>query len=401
MRRLLPLAAILIALLAPAAAAGAGPELTRRALAAEMRYAGGASGALAVDLDTGEEIYASRADVARVPASVAKLYTTASALLRFGEEATLETAAVAAVPIDELGILTTDLYLVGGGDPTFDSGEIARLADALSTAGLAVVQGRVHGDESLFDTRRGGPESAWVTSPWVGPLSALSYNRGRTGLRRPYWQAEPARTAARALAAALRRRGVEVPQKVRVGRAPEEALELAAVASPAMRSLVRLANVPSDNFIAETLIKGLGAAYGGAGSTTAGARVVRSTMARLGVRPQVADGSGLSTANRTSPRQVVELLAAMAENGLYETFRTSLAIAGRTGTLSTRMRRSPARARCRAKTGTLRTVSALAGYCHTTGGSRVAFAFLMNGVYPAAARRLQDRMTTALATYSP
>ena len=55
------------------------------------------------------------------------------------------------------------------------------------------------------------------------------------------------------------------------------------------------------------------------------------------------------------------------------------------------MRGTAAQDRCHAKTGTLRDVSALAGYCNTTGGERVAFAFLMNRVYPSAARALQDR----------
>ena len=65
------------------------------------------------------------------------------------------------------------------------------------------------------------------------------------------------------------------------------------------------------------------------------------------------------------------------------------------------MRGTAARDRCHAKTGTLRDVSALAGYCQTTAGSRVAFAILMNGVNPYGARRLQDRMVSALARYSP
>ena len=64
------------------------------------------------------------------------------------------------------------------------------------------------------------------------------------------------------------------------------------------------------------------------------------------------------------------------------------------------MRGTAARDACRAKTGTLSHVSALAGYCETRDGGRVAFAFLMNGVYPSGARCLQDRMAAALARYS-
>ncbi len=82
-------------------------------------------------------------------------------------------------------------------------------------------------------------------------------------------------------------------------------------------------------------------------------------------------------------------------------FEASLPVAGRSGTLFDRMRRTAARDRCQAKTGTLRDVSALAGYCTTTGDAHVAFAILMNGVYPYSARRLQDRMLSALARYQP
>ena len=65
------------------------------------------------------------------------------------------------------------------------------------------------------------------------------------------------------------------------------------------------------------------------------------------------------------------------------------------------MRGTAAQDRCRAKTGTLSDVSALAGYCTTVDGTNVAFAILMNGVNPSAARALQDRMATALARYTP
>jgi D-alanyl-D-alanine carboxypeptidase/D-alanyl-D-alanine-endopeptidase (penicillin-binding protein 4) len=95
----------------------------------------------------------------------------------------------------------------------------------------------------------------------------------------------------------------------------------------------------------------------------------------------------------------VALLTAMDEGELAEPFTASLPVAGRTGTLHDRMRRSAARDACRAKTGTLSNVSALAGYCDTRSGGRVAFAFLMNYVSPWGARRLQDRMTAALARY--
>jgi D-alanyl-D-alanine carboxypeptidase/D-alanyl-D-alanine-endopeptidase (penicillin-binding protein 4) len=61
------------------------------------------------------------------------------------------------------------------------------------------------------------------------------------------------------------------------------------------------------------------------------------------------------------------------------------------------MRRGPAHRNCRAKTGSLIGVSALSGYCTTSSGRELAFSFLMNGVSVSYARRIQDRMTEAIA----
>ena len=153
-------------------------------------------------------------------------------------------------------------------------------------------------------------------------------------------------------------------------------------------------NQPSDNFMAEMLIKVLGAQFGDRGSTAAGTGVIAEELAVLGIEPSVVDGSGLSRADRTSPRDVVTLLS---EHDADAAFTGSLAVAGRTGTIASRMRGTSAQDRCRAKTGTLHDVSALAGYCTTAGGNQVAFAFLMNYVSPWNARVLQDRMAVALA----
>jgi D-alanyl-D-alanine carboxypeptidase/D-alanyl-D-alanine-endopeptidase (penicillin-binding protein 4) len=395
-------ALLLASALAPAAAQAGGPAATRAALASQMRYAGSGSGALAVDLDSGRTIYAKRSNTARTPASVEKLYTTSTALTLYGPEGHLTTRLLGDVGVDPAGVLIGNLYIHGGGDPNLGAAQATELADRLVfELGLREITGRVIGDESAFDSLRGPPSEGYRTTSNVGPLSALTFNRGRSGARRPYWQTSPPLFAARAFQKQLERRDVIIGGAARTGVTPPAAIPLVEQPSMAIAELARVTNQPSDNFNAETLIKALGAEFGAGGTTRAGAAVVRRTVAGFGVRPRVIDGSGLSHSNRTTPRQVVTLLRHMDTDPAGPAFESSLAVAGRNGTLLRRMRGTAARNRCRAKTGTLRAVSALAGYCQTTAGARVAFAFLMNRVNIYGAHVLQDRMATALARYSP
>jgi serine-type D-Ala-D-Ala carboxypeptidase/endopeptidase (penicillin-binding protein 4) len=396
MARIAALACLLLALL-PAAASAAGRAATARALAAQMRQAGGSSGALAVDLDTGARIYGLRAGTPRMPASVEKLYTSATALRRMGASTRLQTEVLATANPDAEGVIDGNLYLRGNGDPTFGASAMKRLAGELDDAGIATVTGRVVGDESAFDVRRGVPSSGYALTAEVGPLSALTYNRGVTGIRSPFWQPNPAKFAAKAFTRALRHRGIDVARSAQAGAAPGDAEPMGLWRSHSLGVLLRDMNQPSDNFMAETLAKVLGARYGDGGTTAEGTAVMRAEMEELGIGPSLVDGSGLSRSDRTSPRDVVTLLETMDEE---IAFTGSLAIAGRNGTLEDRMRGTAAQDRRQAKTGTLRDVSALAGYCTTLNGRSVAFAILMNAVYPYGARQLQDRMLNALVRYS-
>ncbi len=392
--------ALSLATVATATASAAGLSGTRESLARDLRGASSGTGAVAVDLDTGDVLVNAGGRRRLVPASVNKLYTTSTLLRRFGPGARLATRVLADDYIDATGTMPGNLYLRGAGDPTFGSQQAKLLARALADAGLTTIDGAVVGDESAFDALRGPPSEGFRTSRWVGPLSALTYDRGRlAGSWR--FQAKPPLFAAQRFEALLRRQGVHVSRPARAGSAPADAIELTRLNSPTMAQLSTITNVPSDNYSAEILLKALGESFGGSGSTAAGASVVRSSAEEFGINPQVVDGSGLSRSNRTSAREVVTLLSAMADSGESAAFKHSLALAGRTGTIGKRMRSTVAAGRCRAKTGTLIGVSTLAGYCTTTSGSRVAFAFLMNGINVYRARLLQDRLTATLAAYSP
>lgn len=405
MRRTLSTLLVVVLALVPAGAAQAD---LKRSLTRQMHQAGSFSGAYVMNLTAGEKTFAWRAGRARILASNTKLFTSAAALARFGTDATLGTEVLGSGELDEEGVWHGSLYLRGGGDPTFGSrsftaraygggATVEELAALLEEAGIERVTGRIYGDESRHDSLRGGPDSGYSVSVWVGPLSALSFNRGLANDRGSAYQVTPPAFAAARLDAALEARGVRVRRKPRAAETPVEAEVLASVQSPAMETLVRLMNKSSDNFFAEMLAKDLAMQARGRGTTSAGARVAARFARRLGARARLVDGSGLSRGNRASPYRVVRLLAAMSERDEFDAWYESLPVAGRDGTLSDRMRRGPARRRCRAKTGTLSNVSALSGYCTARSGDLYAFSILMNGVYPTGARRLQDRMAQAIA----
>jgi D-alanyl-D-alanine carboxypeptidase/D-alanyl-D-alanine-endopeptidase (penicillin-binding protein 4) len=164
-----------------------------------------------------------------------------------------------------------------------------------------------------------------------------------------------------------------------------------------MERLAKLTNKPSDNFFAETLLKDLALQARGRGTTAGGAKIAAGFARRVGSSARLVDGSGLSRGNRASPYRVVRLLAAMRRRDEYDAFVESLPIAGKDGTLYDRMRSGAARRRCRGKTGTLSDVSALSGYCEARSGDTYAYSILMNGMYPASARAIQDRMVQAIA----
>ena len=376
----------------------------------ELTIAGPQSGAYVFDLTTEAPLFSERAESPRPPASVEKLYTATTALELMGPGATLSTTVLGSGHLGANGRWEGSLYLRGGGDPTFGSAPfvashyggqgttVSKLASLVKAVGVRSVTGSVDGDESWFDSLRGEPASGYALDPDLeGDLSGLAFNRGAT--------ASQSGAHAPAPSAALQRRGALSAAGVTVhggtaATAPPGATTIATASSPTLATLLGLTLAPSDNFFAETLLKDLGARYGGAGTTAAGASVVKSTIARdFGLHPHLLDGSGLSHSDHTTPHQVVALLTALAHTPLGTTLRNDLAIAGHTGTLSERMRHTPASGRCQAKTGTLIGVSNLAGYCQAQNGDILAFAFFTDGIETAKAHTIQDNMTITLARY--
>ena len=396
-RRRLPVVVVLALVLAAPAGAGDSPLAKRLARALVVPHVAQArTGAVAIDLQTGETLFAEHDSLPLAPASNEKLAVAYGALVTLGPTYRIDT--------DVLGrgqqagtVWQGSLVLVGHGDPTLSTADLAVLARQVRALGIRRVTRGILADESFFDTRRTGAGwKSWYYVTECPPLSALTVDRG---IYRGRYSPSPALSAALLFRTALRRAGVAVGG-VGLGRERETDAPVAEVESEPLSAIVRWMNHVSDNFTAELLLKQLGTAQADVGTSARGAAIVRSALAQVGVPVtgvRLVDGSGLSSLDRLTTRALAGILrAAWSDPEVRPAFVAALPMAGISGTLHDRMRRPPARGNVQAKTGTTDIASALSGYVK----HRYVFSVLQNGrpVSTYWARRAQDRFATALAS---
>jgi D-alanyl-D-alanine carboxypeptidase/D-alanyl-D-alanine-endopeptidase (penicillin-binding protein 4) len=361
----------------------------------------------------GTAVAAYKADVPRIPASTMKLVTSAGALLQLGPGHRFSTTLLADPSARRVGkVLRGPVYLRGAGDPVLAtrhygsaylrgrSTPLTALGTGLKARGVRLVRGPIVADESLFDRRRLGPGWPSYYALYIAPLSALAINQDYAGSGRAAYVTSPTLAAGQRQRATLRGVGVQQVGPLRAGRTPRGARTLATTTSPRLPVILRAMNLDSDNFIAETLVKGVGADATGRGTTTAGARRIRALLAArgiLGPRDALVDGSGLSRRNHLAASSLVHVIAqADADRTWGRALVNSLARGGE-GTLIRRFTSGVARKRVRAKTGYLDGVSAMAGRVVSRRGVHYGFALLMNSTDIAGARAVQDKVVTLLA----
>ncbi|WP_022928259.1 D-alanyl-D-alanine carboxypeptidase/D-alanyl-D-alanine-endopeptidase [Patulibacter americanus] len=421
----------LAAAVATAASLAALPAAPAGAAMPSTAGLAGRGGVVVVDLASGRTLLDRRGSSRRIPASVTKVFTVAAALDRLGPDWAPRTRVVAT---GEASGRTWDgdLWLVGGGDPTLGRSALRALAGRTVRAlGVTRLKGRLRVDATAFDDWLGAARTGRSTDfDMGGRLGALTVDRGAGTV-------DPAGQAGSLFRTALRSSGLRVTGTVAAGRAPVAAAPVATQTGPSLAELSAATLGPSDNFVAETLVKDVvsrdadeascriaGAltpipvnpplpetpvetacrtdAFDVAPATTASgtAYLRRALRPFAGTTPRIVDGSGLTRQNRVSPRVVVQLLQSLdADEEIAPVLRAGLAQAGRSGTLARRMRYTAAVGRCQAKTGTLIGVSALAGYCTTVKGREVAFAILQNTGDTYSAKRFEDRFVAALAKH--
>ena len=229
---------------------------------------------------------------------------------------------------------------------------------------------------------------------------------------------DPVVFAAQALGDALRTRGITIDGAVRVVRDSAEAAavregrlgvdapalpvsELTAWTSPPMSEIVHAILAPSQNWIAEQLVRTLGAEKEGEGSWRAGLRVETTFLyGTVGIDSsalRLNDGSGMSNQNLVTPHAVVQLYDHARTAPWGEVFRAALAKPAEDGTLRSRLRHLEGRVA--GKTGTLNSVNALSGYVRTSDGRELIFSILSNasGLGGGPVVQAIDKMVDALA----
>jgi serine-type D-Ala-D-Ala carboxypeptidase/endopeptidase (penicillin-binding protein 4) len=425
-------------------------------------------------LGSGERLYERNGGKLMMPASNMKIVTMAAAAQSMGWDARFTTVLETPAPIDG-GVLRGDLYVRGGGDPTINTrGQrgaalFAEWTSALSAAGIRKIDGRIIGDDNLFDDEGIGAGWAWdyLQYGYAAPVGALQYNEdvadlvvtpgpaaGAPGvvtlspgsgltlsnnttpaaagtpetidyrrlLDRPVLEvfgvvplpppADPAsgpvRTPGRQVAVvnptvyfvqslknALVAQGIEVMgdavdiDDLSTPSSPLDRRTLIRSESPPLREIGSVMMKVSQNLYADTLLKALGSAVNGTGAVAAGRDAVLAALRDWKIDEGslvMADGSGLSRYNYVTADFITALLERMYLDPRHrDPFMGTLAVAGKEGTVATRLRKTRAEGNARVKTGSISNMRALSGYVQTRDGETLAFSIIANDfIIPAA-----------------
>ncbi len=201
--------------------------------------------------------------------------------------------------------------------------------------------------------------------------------------------------------------GISVGGGVQTGPLPPGAPKLSEHSSKPLSTVLYEAGKMSNNFVAETALKTIGAEEGrGPGTWKSALDAAGETLGAWGLTAGsyvYRNGSGLFDANKFSARHFTSLLrGAYLDSGIRPEFVSQLATGGTDGTIKSRYSGERVRRRVRAKTGTLAEVSTLSGYVFDAEGRRpIAFSILVNDApgYVSASRAYQEKIVTAIAKF--
>ena len=247
------------------------------------------------------------------------------------------------------------------------------------------------------------PLVAGECGDWRAGLKADFSNAGRISFAAGYpsscgervWPvayADPKAYAARAIGGLWTDMGGKLTGQVRDGRVPAGMRPAFAVQSPALAEIVRDINKYSNNVMAQQLFLTLSLQQKGVGTLEGSREILRAWWRERvgGEPPGIDNGSGLSRDDRITAQQLARLLQLAWASPLMPEFLSSLPVAGTDGTLKRLRGRSAGLAHL--KSGSLRDVSAVAGFVHAASGKRYVLVAIVNHPNAAAARPAIDAL---------
>jgi serine-type D-Ala-D-Ala carboxypeptidase/endopeptidase (penicillin-binding protein 4) len=278
-------------------------------------------------------------------------------------------------------------------------GQQASVALEPSSSGIQVVNSvrTVSGSRSRLSFRKQSD----------GTIYAAGTIGSRVGTRKyVYIVDDPASFTTGALRNALIARGIAIDGASRLGATPASATKIASLKSPPLFSMIAAMNRESINHYAELLFRDAarGPDRDAVGSVANSSRVLKDFFSnKVKTDPSAlnfADGSGLSTLDRVTPRSMTQLLGYAHKSPWGPWLHASLPVAGNSELLRRRMRNTPAEGNLHAKTGTTNNVIGLAGYVTAADGEVLAFTFLYNGTDRWSAKSMIDVMGETLASFA-
>ena len=341
-------------------------------------------GLMVYDLSADSILYSYGGKQTLRPASTMKLLTSVTALDVLGSSYDYRTYLYYKGTIAD-GVLTGDVWLVGGMDPLFDDTDMRIMAETLHREGIDSISGRIVRDVSFKEEALLGEGWCWDDdNPQLSPLLVSRKDEFADSFKEE-----------------LQKCGIAVNAPITTDRLPKDVLlicsrshRLSEVLEPMMKE--------SDNLYAESMFFQLAATVGKRPATAAHARqIIKTTVTKAGVTGipyRIADGSGLSLYNYVTPELMVRLLRyAYLKRDIMAALYPALPVAGVDGTLKKRMKGGPAQGNVHAKTGTLSGVSSLAGYCRAANQHLLAFCIINQGIMKnSEGRDFQDKVCEAL-----
>ncbi|MGQ9798166.1 MAG: D-alanyl-D-alanine carboxypeptidase/D-alanyl-D-alanine-endopeptidase [Ignavibacterium sp.] len=350
------------------------------------------------------------------PASVTKIFTTATALSLMGKEYRFSTILFTDDQNIKDGVINGNLYLKGFGNATFTSEDLNNFITRIKSLGIREITGNIIGDDTYFD-------NIYYREDWIEneraniklpPISALVLDRNKTvslrkkGRRRIYITENfknPPLNIAQRFKRLIEDNDIKVKGTAKAGTTPDNVIELSE-ASVSISELIAMINKHSDNFLAECLFKSIGAFYSGKqGNSFYSQQAIQEFLKKNNIYStytEIVDGSGISRFDQITAASVNGVLETMYfDLRNYETFYNSLSHAGVDGTLRNRMGDLPEGYVFKGKTGKLNSVIAVTGYLISDDKDDliVTILFEFNSRSWNFYRDIQDEIITTLANW--